>query len=510
MCCFCNVNRRKFLSLTTTGIATAGISLKSPFFSAEKEEWDPDKPPVKTGRNLTVQPVLIYNIFDRIPKRSWRPWGGLHDEDDVAEEMNRISEELKQMLKNSDFPLKILPLVKVKTAEEASKVRDSEYDVMLVYPAITRNVGVLDACVSENRNNLIFVRHKSGPVYQWYEIVHCRFLRRGGKGYNLNSYRYPGGMDIYDVVVDDHNEVLWRLRALYGVKNFIGRRIVTLGPAGGWGFASAPEVAREKFKLDIQEVSYKELEQRIKTARKDKNLVAVAEKQTEKYLALPHTTLKTDKQFVINAFILYGIIKDFMREYDSKAFTIRGCMSTVIPIAETTACLPLSLINDEGYLAFCESDFNVIPSGILLHYISGKPVFLNDPTFPHDGVVTAAHCTAPRRMDGNNYAPAKVMTHYESDYGATPKVELAKGETLTMICPDSIQERWIGFKGTVESSPFYDICRSQYDVKIDGDWEKLLEDMRGFHWMMALGDYTRETGYAVKKIGLEWLNTSKL
>jgi L-fucose isomerase-like protein len=36
----------------------------------------------------------------------------------------------------------------------------------------------------------------------------------------------------------------------------------------------------------------------------------------------------------------------------------------------------LALLNDEGLIAFCESDFVVIPSGILLHYISGKPVFL--------------------------------------------------------------------------------------------------------------------------------------
>ena len=51
-------------------------------------------------------------------------------------------------------------------------------------------------------------------------------------------------------------------------------------------------------------------------------------------------------------------------------------------------------------MAFCESDFVVIPSGILLRNISGRPHFLNDPTYPHDGVITLAHCTGPRKMDG--------------------------------------------------------------------------------------------------------------
>ena len=75
-------------------------------------------------------------------------------------------------------------------------------------------------------------------------------------------------------------------------------------------------------------------------------------------------------------------------------------MGTIMPMAETTACLPLSTLNDDGYLAFCESDFVVIPSGMLLANISGKPMFLNDPTYPHDGIITLAHCTGPRKMDG--------------------------------------------------------------------------------------------------------------
>ena len=56
-----------------------------------------------------------------------------------------------------------------------------------------------------------------------------------------------------------------------------------------------------------------------------------------------------------------------------------------MPIAQTSACLTLSVLNDAGYMAFCESDFVVIPAGILLAQISGRPQFLNDPTYPHDG-----------------------------------------------------------------------------------------------------------------------------
>lgn len=501
---FNNLSRRGFLG-SAAGVAGSAFSAGSLQSQQTSEIWEPDKPMVVTGKELRVKPVLMYDLPKRREATSWRNWGGIMTEQDVSDEVNRIMGEHQALSTMADFPLKILPLVQIRTEADAKAVRDSgDYDVMLVYAASSGG-NVLESCVSPDKWNLVFVRHKSGPTYLWYEIVHCRFLRKGGQNFELNNYRYPGGMDVWDVVVDNQNDLLWRFRALYGLKNFLGKKIVALGGAGGWGCPQAPQLSKDKFKTDIRIVDYPDLERRIKSARADANLVNWSERCANRYLGQSSTSLETDKKFVANAFILYKIIKDYLYENNAQAFTILNCMSTVMPIAETTACLPLSLLNDEGLLAFCESDFDIIPSGILLHYICGKPVFLNDPTYPHHGIVTVAHCTSPRRMDGKYYEGARVVTHFESDYGATPKVEYRKGQVVTMIDTDVSQERWVGFKGTVIDSPFLPICRSQCDVEINGDWEKFLEEMRGFHWMMSYGDYVKEMGYAVKKAGLKWL-----
>ncbi|MBN2093270.1 twin-arginine translocation signal domain-containing protein [candidate division KSB1 bacterium] len=507
MCCEChssNFNRRDFMKLSTLGVVGAGLGLSSTTLANSVEAWDPDRPMMRTGQKLVVQPMLMYQLYKRREATSWRPWGGLHTEADIEQEENRIKNELTQMAQKIDFPLEILPLIKIRSKEEALKIRDVlNYDVPLVYAA-TGDGNILESCFSEKRNNIIFLRHRSGPVYLWYEITHNRFLRKGGQNYELDSFRNPAGMTIHDVIVDDYDEISYKLRALFAVKNFIGQKIIALGGSQGWCFPKAPEISREKFKMNIQDVSYDELGKRIQLARSNKKLMTLAEKEAEKYLNIKDTPLKTDKKFVTNAFILYRIFKDFMNEYGTNAFTINECMGTVIPMSETTACLPLSLLNDEGLVAFCESDFNVIPSGILLYYITGKPVFLNDPTYPHHGLVTCAHCTAPRRLDGKNYAPTPIMTHFESDYGAAPKVELPLGTEITMICPDGGQKEWLGFKGKISENPYYDICRAQYDIQIEGDWKKLLQDHRGFHWMMACGDYLKELEYAVPKIGVNW------
>ena len=178
-------------------------------------------------------------------------------------------------------------------------------------------------------------------------------------------------------------------------------------------------------------------------------------------------------------------------------------MGTIMLLAETSACLTLSLLNDAGYLAFCESDLVVIPAMVLLANISGRPVFLDDPTYPHDGHIILTHCTAPRRMDGRNREPARILIHFESDYGAAPKVEMYKGQILKNIIPDFQVSHYLGLKSTIVDHPFMDICRSQIDISFNTDSHLPAKRMQGFHWMTGYGDYLKETGYALKRIGID-------
>ena len=325
----------------------------------------------------------------------------------------------------------------------------------------------------------------------------------------MDEYGQPG-WEVTDVVVDSQTELLQRLRALYGLKNTLGKRIVAIDGAAGWGAGGqkAPDIARTLWKMDLINYPYADLGPRIKQARQNTALVKRCEDAAREYLGKSGVSLHTKAEFVQNSFILREVLNDVMDEAGTDAITIRACMGTIMGLSQTTACLPLSLLNDDGYLAFCESDFVVIPSGVLLHYISGLPVFLNDPTFPHDNVVTLAHCTAPRKMDGRTLETVKVLTHFESDYGAAPKVEMKIGQECTNLVPDFASRKWVGFHGTIIANPFLDICRSQIDVRINGDCAALLQEMKGFHWMMSYGNYLAETGYALKKAGVDFLNVS--
>ena len=442
--------------------------------------------------DLAIQPVLMYSIPRRREGRSWRNWGGVQTDEAVEQEINRISQELKQLCDSAEFGMRSLPVVKATNPQQTAALKDVEADALVVYAAGAWT-DTLDALVDLGKPLVVFLRERSGPYYLWHEIIHARFLRS-----HTDQLSHPR-MDVNDVVVDDSNEMLWRLRALYGLKNTIGRRIVCIGGPGGWSCREAPDRARERFQLDMATVPIPQLAAMIKASRKNASLMAECRKEAETYLRPKDVRLVTNEKAVAEAFLLKRLFNDLMTKHDASAITTNGCMGSYAGIMP---CLTLSLVNDTGYMAYCESDFVVIPSGILMHFISGKPTYLCNPTYPHDGRMLFAHCTAPRRMDGKNLEPVDVVTHFESDHGAATHVKFRKGQLVTVLKPDFGAKHWLAFTGTVVDTPELPTCRAQIDLKLNADTQDVLANMRGFHCMLAYGDHMRDVAYAAKKVGI--------
>jgi hypothetical protein len=512
MCEHC-LNRRQFGVVTTAGL-TGGMLAASELQAAELagvEPWDPRKPPRITGRPLRVQPILAHAIMARRERTSWRSWSEIINEDAAAEEMRRIAAELEALSAKADFPLEILPPAKVTTRDQAVNIQRGDFHVVLLYAA--SNASLFSPCCAADpqRDTVVFVRHRSGPTYYGYECLGARHFQVPSDDlWEKHSAEDHGEVTLDDVVVDDYEEVLWRLRALYGLQNFVGQRVVALGGPMGKYDVDAPNVARQRYKLEIVDASYEDLAARLGALAADGKFQRDCVAWTDRCLAMPGTRLETKRESVQRAFALYAVFRQWLHEHEAPAITLNQCMGTILSVSNTTACMPLSWLNDEGFIALCESDFVVVPAGILLHYISGKPVFMHNSTFPHNAMVTCAHCTAPRRMNGTRYEPVRIMTHYESDFGAAPKVEMPIGQQVCAISPEYSTRRWVGIKAVVRDNPCFAICRSQQDVEIQGQWRRLIPEARDSHWMMVYGDYLREIGYAAHKIGLTWDNISDM
>ena len=124
---------------------------------------------------------------------------------------------------------------------------------------------VFDALDKTGKDRIFFCRHKSGPVYLWYEIISPRYLRQHTDALAVK------GVDEDDVVIDSQDEILWRLRALAGLHNTLGTKILAIGGPDAWAQPAGvvPKLVADKWKFDIVTVSYDDLGRLIRQARAD-------------------------------------------------------------------------------------------------------------------------------------------------------------------------------------------------------------------------------------------------
>ncbi len=446
---------------------------------------------------LYVKPILLFSEQRRVEFTSWRVWGAITSRLEAQEESERIKKELNYLESAAHFPLKILELDLASSLEDVLSIEKelSRADVVLLYAA-GGGVNEINE-IAKRKKTLIFVRWKSGPYYLWHEIADARLVRMNTSDKPINPW-----ISLEDIVVDDYNELLSKLRALYALKNVRGRRILCIGGAWGWEIGSVVTVnATRTWGLDIITVPYSELEAEIKSVEeREKDAV---ERLVKNYISQSGVEVKVPLENVRKSFVLYIALKNLAQKYEADSVTSPGCMTNIIQIAKTPPCLPYSLLNDEDMLGICEGDFVAIPAFILLRLISGKPVFFANPTLPQHGEVLVAHCTAPRRMDGTSLLPAELYTHFESNEGTAIRVLMKRGEVVTVVNPSFDGKSWVVFKGEIVDAPFYPACRTQAVIKIHGDWTKLRYSMRGFHWLIVYGDYVDPIVYALKKMGVE-------
>ena len=502
-------SRRGFLQ--TVGYGAVGATLVGSAANAadaSAASAPADGTALPRGAPLRVKPALTYQFWEPREKASWRSYGALQTQAELDQEVRRIEDELKNMSGQAEFPVEVLPIECVGSDEQAKKVADTDCDVILIYGAGGFGMSAMLTLAASKAPKLMFLRHKSGPHYLWYEIAHWRLLRDNGDAFGQLD------MDVDDIVVDEYDDVLWRLRALYGLKNAKGTKMLAIGGLAAYSEPAqklGPTHAVEIWGYQIEIVSEKEFGRRLQKARADDNAMKAAERQTAGLLAQPNVTLETEPKFVVNSFLAFQVVKELMHETGTSNFGFAHCMGhKVISMLDTPPCLVLSLANDEGYTAYCHTDLSHTLPGVLLRWTAGKPTFVCNSHFPHHGIFTVAHCAAPRKMNGKDCEPTRIMTHFESDYGAATKVQYTKGQVVTVIIPNLHCTKWQGFRGKVLDSPSNPACRSQIDIEIEGDWRRLLANMQGFHTQVCYGDYLREVGYALKKLKkIEWENFSE-
>lgn len=193
-------------------------------------------------------------------------------------------------------------------------------------------------------------------------------------------------------------------------------------------------------------------------------------------------------------------LQSLIAQYRLTALTLR-CFELIMS-RDTTACLALARLNDEGIPAGCEGD---IPSAMGLLWIRtlwNEPAWMANPSRLdlRANRLTLAHCTVPFSLISRH----EIRTHFESGRGTAIAGYWASDEvTVFRLGGPRLQDWWIGQGRVTERGHDENLCRTQVQVELDNPaaLPSLLQRPLGNHLLVVPGKRaaTLEAALAIRR-----------
>lgn len=160
----------------------------------------------------------------------------------------------------------------------------------------------------------------------------------------------------------------------------------------------------------------------------------------------------------------------------------------LIEHTQSTGCLALSLLNDDGILAGCEGDLQSIFTLLAIKALTGKTGFMANPSLINNKTneVIFAHCTVGLKLT-EKYI---IRSHFETGLGIAIEGLLPTGEITVVKCGgESLDEYFLSSGHLVENTNYVNMCRTQVRIKLDVSTNYFLKTPLGNHHIIVQGNY---------------------
>jgi len=260
-------------------------------------------------------------------------------------------------------------------------------------------------------------------------------------------------------------------------KRLNGFRLARVGTPSDWLIASETDAAlsKELNNIEILDVTMEEF---------------FAEIAKKEYVENAYTRLIKSKSFdpveIEKSLYIYGALKRIAERYCLDGLTVR-CFD-LLDTVHSTGCAALAILNSEGIYASCEGDVPALVSMAVLGELSGKPVFMANPSRidVENNRIVFAHCTLPLSMPKD----FEIMTHYESQSGVAFRGKLSEGPVTVFKCDGLMKKHFVSGGTLEENLSEFNLCRTQIRLKLDESVRYFLQDSIGNHHLIVEGDYS--------------------
>jgi L-fucose isomerase-like protein len=288
---------------------------------------------------------------------------------------------------------------------------------------------------------------------------------------HIEHYHINAPLKIEKSFIKRLNDTMSMLKkTLHGQKMLSGMRIGLIGEASPWLIASGinKTTVQDHFKINFISIQVEELIEKYLTFSKNytdsntKEFAQEIEKMVIRYSS--HLSEERTGKDLKKALIMYFAILDLCKKYNLNAVTVR-CFS-LIDTCETTACLALAILNDNGIIAGCEGDIPALLSMVSVSKLTHQPCFMaNVSSIDRDNCsIDLSHCTVPLKMTSSFSLPS----HFESKKGIGINGTIPEGNYTLFKFSGMNMEKAIICQGKIVKCDYLtERCRTQIRFVFD-------------------------------------------
>ena len=265
------------------------------------------------------------------------------------------------------------------------------------------------------------------------------------------------------------------------VRAFEKTRIGLIGGASGWLISSAVDLesVSKTYGAKFDEISLSELEEEFAAVAADDPEVGKVCGKMEAFLTDGRTTADLQE-----AARMYIALRRLCTRHALNALTLK-CFG-ILGSCRTTACLALSLLNDEGIIAGCEGDIPALWTMLYVKYAYGLPAFMANPASSNrrECTIDFAHCTIPLTMVHGYRLPS----HFESQTGIGIAGSVPSGPyRIVKISGKNLDQFYETEGDLMMNTNIPQRCRTQIRVRFrsEADFDRFLRVSKGNHIILC-------------------------
>ena len=306
------------------------------------------------------------------------------------------------------------------------------------------------------------------------------------------TYLGNNGMEGH-IVHGTNDEIISAIVEAHGRAPLRGR-IGLFGQPSDWLIASSVDrdYLQQHYGIEVVDIDLQRLIEGIKAIPQ-----AEADKIVQDIVNRAKAIREPSNNDILEAAKAYLAIKEICKEEHLDALTIR-CFD-IVKACNTTSCLALALLNDEGIVAGCEGDMQTLMSMYLAKRLCGEAAFMANPSQLTDSSSMLAHCTIPLMMCDETI----VRTHFESGIGVAIQGLLPLTDYTLFKWGGPQLDRYFVTEAKAIETPYSNhFCRTQITLDVNLK-PYLLQHSIGNHHVIIRGRHAETIRKFMQTHGVE-------